>query len=102
MDPQQQQNLAGMMAGMGVVIMLLVLVFMVAFVFLFWRIYTKAGLAGPLALLVLVPAIGPLVALCILAFAQWRVVPAPQQYGSFPPQYPPPVNYPPPQGPPSY
>ncbi len=105
MDPQQQQafnHLAGMGAGIFAFFMLFALACVVFGIFLFWRIFTKAGLAGPLALLVLVPGIGWIIVLCILAFAQWRVVPAPYSYNAMtPPQYPPtypPANYPP-QGP---
>ena len=50
------------------------------------RIFTKAGMAGPLALLLLIPGVGGLVVLCVLAFGQWRVAPvAPASY------YPPPI-----------
>lgn len=97
MDQYQQQHIAAFMASMGVFIALVILVFVVFFIFLFWRIFVKAGLAGPLALLVLVPGIGSLIVLCILAFARWNVVPVPPQYGALPPNYPPPYppTYPP-------
>jgi hypothetical protein len=95
MDPQQQQA-ANMMAGMGagvmIVVFLIFFVFLAFGIFLLWRIFTKAGMAGPLSLLVIVP-FGPLIVLCILAFGEWKVVPAPV-YGSLPPQYPPPPAYP--------
>jgi hypothetical protein len=99
MDPQQQQNMASMMAGMGAIFLLVGLVFLAAFIFLFWRIFTKAGMPGPLSLIVLVPGIGPLVVLCILAFADWKVAPV-VPYGALPPQYPPPPAYPPANYPP--
>ena len=91
MDPQQQQQLAGAMAGFMGVFLLIGLVFAAFFIFLFWRIFTKAGLAGPLALIAIVPGVGPLVVLCILAFSEWKVVPAPQQVYGYPP---PPPTYP--------
>jgi uncharacterized membrane protein YhaH (DUF805 family) len=93
MDQYQQQHIAGLMAGMGAFFFLVVLIFVAFFILCFWRIFTKAGLAGPLALLVLIPGVGSLVVLCILAFARWNVVPAPPAYGTLPPNYPPP--YPP-------
>ena len=100
MDQYQQQHMAGLMAGMGAFFFLIVLLFFVFMIFCFWRIFTKAGLAGPLSLLVLIPGVGTLVVLCILAFARWNVVPAPPAYGTLPPNYPPP--YPPaPPAPPS-
>ena len=97
MDPYQQNpHIQAMMASMGVVFMLFGLVFAVFMIFLFWRIFTKAGLAGPLALLFLVPAVGWIIVPCILAFARWNVVPVPPQFGALPPHYPPYPPYPPP------
>ena len=64
----------------------------------FWFICKKAGFSPWLALLNLVP-LGNLVLLYVLAFAEWKVVPAPQLMpypGGYPPAPPP---YPP--GPPS-
>jgi len=100
MDPQQQQAF-NQFAGLGAGVILFALLFglaAIAFVvFLFWRIFTKAGLSGPLALLTLLWPIGPLINLCILAFSDWKVVPTP--YSGLTP-YPPP-GYPP-AAPPSY
>jgi heme/copper-type cytochrome/quinol oxidase subunit 2 len=114
MDPQQQQQFAGLIASMGVAIMLVGLVIAAFFIFCLWRIFTKAGLAGPLALIAIVPAVGPLIVLCILAFSKWNVVPVTPGYAqgttpAYPPAYPPqaytppaypPQNYPP-AGPPT-
>jgi uncharacterized membrane protein YhaH (DUF805 family) len=99
MDPDQQ-HAANMMAGMGAGILLFIaiifLAFLAFFIFLYWRIFTKAGLSGPLSLLILIPGIGPLIPLCILAFSEWKVVPAPQLYpGLQPYPPPPPPSYPP-------
>jgi hypothetical protein len=109
-------GIAGMMGvGMilfGIIFWLVVMAFMI---WLFYRILTKAGMSGALAFLLLLPGIGPLIVICILAFGTWKVVPAPQvAYGStnfpppgyprqqnLPPNYPqqgnppPPGNYPP-------
>lgn len=109
MDPYQQQHLAGIMAGFGTIFLLFGLVVFGFLIFCLWRIFTKAGLSGALSLLVLIPGLGSIVVLCILAFARWNVVPVPPQYGAlppagylppFPPQPPvyPPSGYPP-QGP---
>ena len=99
MDQYQAQHLGAAFAGM-IGVFLFIAVIIVAFViFLFWRIFVKAGMAGPLSLLILLWPIGLIVDLCILAFARWNVVPAPPQYGALQP-YPPP--YPPaPPGPPA-
>jgi hypothetical protein len=102
MDPQQQ-HAANLMAGMSVGIVLVGLLFVFALVafliFCLWRIFTKAGLSGALSLLVLVPGVGSLIVLCVLAFADWKVVPAPSAYG-LQPYPPPPSSYPPPPPPP--
>ena len=100
MDPDQINHMSGAIAGMMGFFVLFGLAITAFFVFLFWRILTKAGLSGPLALLVLVPGIGPLIPVCILAFSDWRVVPAPNPYGGLQPYPPPPTSYPPP--PPTY
>jgi hypothetical protein len=93
MDQYQAQHLSAAFAGMFGILMFIGLIFVAFVIFLFWRIFTKAGLAGPLSLLILLWPIGLIVDLCILAFATWNVVPAPPQYGTLPPNYPP--NYPP-------
>lgn len=90
MDPQQQQHLAGIAAGFMGIFFLFGIAIAAFAVFLFWRIFTKAGLSGPLALLVLVPGVGWIIALCILAFSEWPVTPIPSA-PYYPPVYPPPA-----------
>jgi len=58
-----------------------------------WIILKKAGFTPWLALLCIVPSLGTLVLLYVLAFAQWKVVPAPQ--AAWPPAIPPPPPQPP-------
>ncbi len=58
----------------------------------FWVIFKKAGLGGPLSLLMLLPFVG-IIMLYVLAFSRWKVVPAPE-YAGYPPAYPPPPVYP--------
>lgn len=99
MDQNQAQHLGAAFAGMMGIFLLIGVVFLIFFIFCFWRIFAKAGLAGPLAFLVLIPGIGYIVVLCILAFASWNVVPAPPQYGALPPNYPPPYPPAPPSAP---
>ena len=43
------------------------------FIWVYWRIFTKAGYSGALALLNLVPGIGPLICVLILAFGRWPI-----------------------------
>ncbi len=63
--------LASVMAFGCIFWIFLILLFMAFPVFCFWRIFTKAGFAGPMALIWLIPGIGPLVVICILAFGEW-------------------------------
>jgi hypothetical protein len=58
-----------------------------------WFICKKAGFSPWLSLLCLIPSLGTLVILYVLAFADWRVTPAPQQ--GWAPPYPPQPPYPP-------
>lgn len=61
-----------------------------------WFICKKAGFSPWLSMLCIIPTVGLLVLLYVLAFADWKVVPAPQM-GYLPPApYPP---YPPPPPP---
>ena len=60
-----------------------------------WFICKKAGFSPWLSLLCIVPSLGTLVLLYVLAFSQWKVAPVPQLapypggYPPLPPQYPP-------------
>ena len=61
--------IGGMIIGYGIV-----LVAILAFtVWIYWRIFVKAGYNGALALLNLVPGVGPLVVMVILAFGRWPI-----------------------------
>lgn len=96
MDPQQSPHFGAAMAGMMGIFLLFGLAVLAFFIYIYWRIFTKAGLSGPLSLLVLIPGIGPILVPCILAFSDWKVVPAPQLYpGLQPYPPPPPPSYPP-------
>ena len=101
MDPQQQQQFAGMIAGFMGVFFVVGIIIAAFFIFLLWRIFAKAGMSGALSLIAIIPVIGPVTVLCILAFGEWRVVPAPYPQG-LQPYPPPPPSYPPPPPPTSY
>ncbi len=63
--------LAGLMA-FGCIFWIFLILAAVAFpIFCFWRIFTRAGFNGAMALIWLVPLVGPIVVLCILAFGNW-------------------------------
>ncbi len=105
-SPDQSQPISnGMMGGLGAGIILFAVLFGLAIlafiIFLFWRIFTKAGLSGPLSLLILLYPIGFVIVLCILAFADWKVVPAPLAALPYPPPPPPPAAFPPSDPPPT-
>ena len=53
---------------------LIVLLAIVVFsIWLYWRIFAKAGYNGALSLLNLVPGVGPLICVLILAFGRWPI-----------------------------
>jgi hypothetical protein len=58
----------------------------------FWFILKKAGFSPWLSLINIVP-FGTLILLYVLAFAEWKVIPAPQI--AFQPPYPPQPPFPP-------
>jgi uncharacterized membrane protein YhaH (DUF805 family) len=39
----------------------------------YWRIFAKAGYSGALSLLNLIPGVGPLICVLILAFGRWPI-----------------------------
>ena len=95
-DPTQ---VAHMMAAVIPVIGLFVLLFQALIVVPLWIALKKAGLAPGLSLIAIIPTLGLIVVLFILAFSTWKVTPAPLYMGAYPGQMPPPA-YPPvyPQG----
>jgi hypothetical protein len=80
-----------MMAILPIIILICVAIIIIPF----WFICKKAGFSPWLSLLCLIPSLGILVLLYVLAFAQWKVVPAPQM--AYAPPYPPPPQLPPQQ-----
>jgi hypothetical protein len=98
------------------VFLLVVIAFMI---FIFWRIFKKTGQHGAMSLLTLIPGIGTIIVLCILAFGKWPIeteveqqrmmqggtvppAPAPPGYPGYAQPQPPYSQYPtpPPQYPP--
>jgi hypothetical protein len=92
LSQDQANKIGAAMAGMMGIFAIVGFAFYAFFAFLFWRIFTKAGMAGALGLLLFIPGLGIIICLCILAFGEWKVIPAPQLV-YYPPQYPP--QYPP-------
>ncbi len=85
-DPAQIQHLIAVMAPMMVLFGLLGTALIII---PFWVIFKKAGLGGPLSLLMLIPFVG-IIMLYVLAFSRWKVIPAPEYATGYPPAYPPP------------
>lgn len=86
-----QKIMVAMMAIIPIIIIISIAVVMIPC----WFILKKAGFSPWLCLLCLIPSLGTLVLLYVLAFAEWKVVPAPMT--AYPPPYPPPPQppYPP-------
>ena len=80
-DPAQVQRMMAVMMPVFAVLALLVYALIIVPL---WVAFKKAGLSPWLSLLVLIPGIGLLVALYVLAFARWRVVTMPPEYPAYP------------------
>jgi hypothetical protein len=61
--------------GHLIILLVVGLIWLTVLIVPFWQIFKKAGLGGPLSLLMVIPLIN-LVMLYVLAFSTWRVVPA--------------------------
>ena len=87
-DQAQAQKIA--MAFMAILPILFVVV-MAIIIIPFWVICKRAGFSPWLSLLCLIPTVGVLVLLYVLAFAEWKVTPVPQvaYVPPVPPPYPP-------------
>ena len=89
-DPQQASGILAAILGIYLVVLVVI---MVIIIIPFWFILKKAGFSSGLSLINLVP-FGTLILLYVLAFAEWKVVPAPQAAWP-PPAFPPQPPYPP-------
>ena len=86
-----QKMIVAMMALIPIFMLIAIAIFMVPS----WFICKKAGFSPWLSLLCIIPSLGTLVLMYVLAFADWKVVPV--QQAAYPPPYPPPPQppYPP-------
>jgi hypothetical protein len=88
-DPEQIQRMALALVPVFLIMMLLG----VAIVIIpFWFICKKAGFSPWLSLLNIIP-LGGVILWYVLAFSEWKVVPAPQAAWSPQPPYPPQPPY---------
>lgn len=97
MDSDSAANaLTAGMFGFGMIVLVIALAVTIFFAWLFWRVFARTGMNGALGLLCLVPSVGPLICLLILAFSRWPIEDALAATG-MPPMAPAP---PPPPAPP--
>jgi uncharacterized membrane protein YhaH (DUF805 family) len=93
--PPDQEMVQKIMLAVVPIILIFYIVGVVVVMVPCWFICKKAGFSSWLSLLCCIPSIGKLVLLYVLAFAEWKVVPAPQNAWQQPPSYPPPASFPP-------
>ena len=91
MNPDANQ-MHGIVAAIIGFYMVFFVIIMAAIILPFWFILKKAGFSPWLSLVNIFP-LGTMVLLYILAFAEWKVIPAPQMawqppYPPYPPQPP--------------
>ena len=92
MNPDTQQ-LHGIIAAVIGFYLVFFVIIMAAIIIPFWFILKKAGFSPWLSLINLVPTFGTFILLYIVAFAEWKVIPAPQM--TWQPPYPPQPPFPP-------
>lgn len=85
-----QQQINGIIAAVVGFYMVFFVIIMAAIIAPFWFILKKAGFSPWLSFINIVP-FGTLILLYVLAFAEWKVIPAPQLAwppSAYPPQPP--------------
>ena len=86
--PVDQAQIQKMALAFMAILPIIFIVAMAVVIIPTWFVCKKAGFSPWLSLLVIVP-FGGLILLYVLAFAEWKVVPAPQQAWTPGPPYPP-------------
>jgi heme/copper-type cytochrome/quinol oxidase subunit 2 len=79
----------GIIMAMAIILPIVILVAIVIVMVPCWFILKKAGFSPWLSLLCIMPSLGTLVLLYVLAFSEWKVVPALTAAYPPQPQYPP-------------
>jgi uncharacterized membrane protein YhaH (DUF805 family) len=64
---------AGVLATVIVIYAIIIIGFVLFTLWVYWRIFAKAGFNGAMSLLNLVPGIGQLICMIILAFSRWPI-----------------------------
>jgi len=63
----------GFFATLMLVYFVVVLAIVAFTIWVYWRIFAKAGYNGAMSLLNLIPGVGPLISMLILAFGRWPI-----------------------------
>jgi uncharacterized membrane protein YhaH (DUF805 family) len=83
---------SGVLAGAFLIYAIIGLGIFIFVMFLLWRIFSKTGYSGAMSLLALIPFVGTLIVLLVLAFGDWPALRElnmlRQQRGMMPPGYP--------------
>jgi carbon starvation protein CstA len=58
-------------AGMGIGMIIFLILILALFMWPLWKIFEKTGRSGATALLMLVPLVGPIIVMYMLAFGRW-------------------------------
>ena len=87
------QQMGGILAAIVGFYFVFFVVIMAIIIVPFWFILKKAGFSPWLSLLNIIPPFGTLILLYVVAFAEWKVLPAPPI--AFQPPYPPQPPFPP-------
>jgi uncharacterized membrane protein YhaH (DUF805 family) len=66
-------TLSGFLATLAFGYAIVLLAIFAFTIWVYWRIFTKAGYNGALSLLNLVPGVGPIICMIILAFGRWPI-----------------------------
>jgi hypothetical protein len=96
MDQNQINHMANAFAGMIGIFIVIGLIFTAIVIIPIWRILSRIGISGIFSMLLILPWLGPLILLYVVAFSDWRLIPTQQPYPGLQPYPPPQQNYPPP------
>lgn len=88
-NPLNQEQIQHIVMAIMAILPILILIGMAIIIVPTWFICKKAGFSPWLSMICLVPSFGLLILLYVLAFADWKVVPAPQMAWTPQPPYPP-------------
>ena len=89
---------ASVLAGLAFVYVIVIIALIAFTVWVYWRIFAKAGYNGALSLLNFIPGVGPLICVLILAFGRWPIEDQLAALQGVRPMPPPPGPPPPPPG----